>query len=117
MVVFGLVRAVVMSKTSEWVYTNTATIKPFISLDQWDGEAVYGEEYEIACTWTAKSEQMRDDKGQEFVSKNEIFTEDNRPKYLDMIMLNGDDKWQEIRAVTGFDMSFFSETPDYKLVT
>ncbi|SJN24425.1 hypothetical protein FM109_05480 [Vibrio casei] len=60
---------------------------------------------------------MRDDKGQEFVSKNEIFTEDKRPKYLDLIQLNGDTQWQEIRSVTGWDMSFFNEEPDFKLVT
>lgn len=106
-----------MSATANWSYTNTATVKPFISIDQWSGETTYGEEFEIACTWTAKSEQMRDDKGKEFVTKNIIYTEDARPKHLDLIRLNGKDDFQEIRAVNEFDMSFFSELPDYELVT
>lgn len=109
-----------MSETANWSYTNTAKVKRLIELDQWDGVAIYDDPYTIACTWSAKSEQMRDDKGMEFVSKNEIFTEDPRPKHLDMILLNGDDEqtgWQEIRSVTGWDMSPFEEEPDFKLVT
>jgi hypothetical protein len=109
-----------LSKTANWSYTNTATIKPFVSIDLMTQETIYGEEYQIACTWTAKSEQARDDNGAEFVSRHEIFTEDPRPKYLDMVLLNGDDPatgWQEIRSRTWWDMSFFGETPDYRLVT
>jgi len=106
-----------MSATARWSYTNTATVKPFISIDQWSGETTYGEEFEIACTWTAKSEQMRDDKGKEFISNYEIFTENSAPKYLDLIQLNGHSEWQEIRSRTEWDMSFFEEEPDYKLVT
>nr|MBO2511803.1 hypothetical protein [Gammaproteobacteria bacterium] len=106
-----------MSKTASWSYTNTATVKPFVSIDPMTQESIYGEEYQIACTWTAKSEQARDDNGAEFVSRHEIFTEDPRPKYLDKIQLNGSTEWEEIRSVTGWDMSPFGETPDYRLVT
>lgn len=106
-----------MSATANWSYTNTATVKPFISIDQWSGETTYGEEFEIACTWTAKSEQMRDDNGKEFISNYEISTENSTPKYLDLIQLNGHSEWQEIRSRTEWDMSFFEEEPDYKLVT
>lgn len=109
-----------MSNTANWSYTNTAKVKTRISVDQWSGETVYSEPYEINCTWSAKAQEERDDNGQEFVSKNEIFTEDERPKHLDLILLNGQDEatdWQEIRSVTSWDMSFFGEVPDYKLVT
>lgn len=106
-----------MSRTSRWAYTNTATIKPFERMESWSGEVIYGEPYEIACTWTAEAKQHRDGKGAEFVSTNVIFTEDTRPKYLDMIQLGGEGDFQEIRSVTNWDMSFFGETPDLKLVT
>lgn len=106
-----------MSDTANWSYANTATVKPFSGIDLMSGVTSYGAEYEIACTWTAKAEQMRDDNGAEFVSKHEIFTEDSRPKCLDLIKLNGFDRWEEIRSKTGWDMSFFGETPDFKLVT
>ena len=106
-----------MSSTAAWSYTNTAKVKPLIGFDQWTQEITYGEEYEIACTWTAKSEQMTDADGKEFVSRHEIFTEDARPKYLDMIRLKGHSNWEKIRSKTEWDMSPFGEAPDYKVVT
>lgn len=106
-----------MSNTANWSYTNSATVKPFLSLDMMTGVKVYGEPYEIACTWVAKSAQTRDNDGQEFVSRFEVYTEDDRPQYLDLILLSGDDEWQEVRARTHWDMSFFGEKPDYLLVT
>jgi hypothetical protein len=106
-----------MSNTANWSYTNTAIVRPLVSFDQWTQQSIYGDEYEIACTWEAKSEQMRDSNGAEFVTKNIIYTEDARPRHLDLIKLNGKDNFEEIRTVNEFDMSFFGETPDYKVVT
>lgn len=106
-----------MSKTANWSYTNTATVKPLLGFDQWTQQSTYGDEYIINCTWEAKSEQMRDSEGNEFVTKNIIYTEDSRPNYLDLIKLNGKDDFEEIRSVTEWDMSFFGETPDFKVVT
>ena len=112
-----------MSKTAAWSYTNVATIKPFSSVDLRTQATIFGTEFEIACTWTATSEMVRDAGGQggsrmaEFVSQHMIFTEDDRVKYLDMIHFDGSNGWEQIRSVTNWDMSFFGETPDYKLVT
>lgn len=106
-----------MSETANWSYANEATIKPFISIDMMTGESVYGDSYTVACTWTAEAQQMRDSNGAEFVSRYLIFTEDPRPKYLDLIQLAGHDQWQEVRAVTEWDMSFFDEVPDFRLAT
>lgn len=106
-----------MSNTANWSYTNTAQVRPFEGIDLMTGVTTYGDEYEIACTWTAEGNQERSNDGAEFVSRFTIYTEDSRPKYLDMIQLAGDDEWQEIRAHTWWDMSFFGELPDYRLVT
>lgn len=112
-----------MSNTANWSYTNEATIRPFISIDQMTGETLYGEEYTIACTWEAKHELVRAGGGQsgaqgaEFVSRHMIYTEDKRPKYLDMIKFTGSAGWEQIRSVTNWDMSFFGEEPDFLLVT
>ena len=108
------------------------------------GATVYGDEYEIACNWIAESKQERDDQGAEFVSRHIIFTEDPRPKYLDMIRLSGfgiafmsgsseeqsgseveyagseilsGSGWEEIRAKTSWDMALFNDSMDFKLVT
>jgi len=88
-----------------------------MSIDLMTGETQYGDEYTIACTWTAEAAQERDDRGAEFVSRHQVFTEDDRPKYLDMIRLGDSGEWEQIRSVTGWDMAMFSDTPDFKLVT
>lgn len=106
-----------MSVIARWSYRNTATVKPFVSIDPLTGVTVYGPEYEIACTWTAEATQQRDQNGAEFVSRYIFFTEDPRPKHLDMIRRSGHDDWDEIRSSTQWDMAMFGDTPDYKLVT
>lgn len=112
-----------MSATANWSYTNVAQVRPFVSRDQWTGEAIYGEAFDIACTWTAEATQERmaggqgGSQGAEFIAKHTIFTEDRRPKFMDLIKFDGSDGWEEIRAVTTWDMSFFGEQPDFKLVT
>lgn len=112
-----------LSQTANWSYTNIATVRPFLSIDLMNQKAIYGEEYQIECTWAAKHEQVRDMGGQggsqgaEFVSRHMIYTEDKRPKFLDLIQFDGSDGWEEIRSVTNWDMSFFGEEPDFLLVT
>ena len=105
-----------MSSIARWTYTNTATIRPFEGVNEW-GKSTYGTEYEIACTWGTKGTQERRDGGAELVDSDTIYTEDARPKRLDMIKLSGRDDWQEIRGRVEYDMSFFGDTPDYELVT
>lgn len=105
-----------MSETAAWSYTNTATIYPFASYDSWVGETVYGEPYEIKCTWIAETAAHTDAGGKLFNSNFVIFTEDARPKELDLIQLSGYEERREIKLKLHWDMSFFGEKPDYKLV-
>lgn len=106
-----------MSSIARWTYTNIAKIRPFVGIDDWTGQSSYGEEYEIACTWSAETEQQRSADGAEFVSRHVIYTEDRRPKRLDLISFDGSDGWEEIRDRTEWDMSPFGDTPDVKLIT
>lgn len=105
-----------MSTTANWSYANVATVKPFVSRDDFDGETTYGTEYEIACTFIGKVESRIDDIGNEYISRTVIWTEDERPKRLDLIKLNGESLYHEIRNRTRYDMSFFGENDDYELV-
>lgn len=86
-------------------------------MDDWTGATVYGDEYEIACGWIADSTQQRDQTGAEFISRHIVYTEDARPKYLDLVQLAGQEEWQEIRSRTEWEMNAFNDTPDFKLVT
>lgn len=111
-----------MSSIARWTYTNTAVVRPFEGVNEW-GKSTYGTEYEIACTWGTKGQQERGLGGQsgpqgaELVDTDTIYTEDPRPKRLDLIRLGGHDDWQEIRGRVEYDMSFFDDTPDYELTT
>ena len=107
-----------MSSIARWTYTNIAKVKPFNGVDMWGNES-YGTEYQIACTWTAVEGQERrtDANGMEYVVKQEIFTEDARPQFMDKIKIAGEDEFDTIRSRTNWDMSPFADTPDFKLVT
>lgn len=106
-----------MSEIARWSYANTATVKPFLSIDLMSGVTNYGPEYTIACNWIAESTQQRADDGAEFISRHVIYTEDARPKYLDMIRLGDSEEWQEVRSKTSWDMNMFQDSMDFKLVT
>lgn len=108
-----------MSLIARWSYKNTATIKPYLDEDLEEGGTAYGPEYTIACTWAAGAKQMRDENGAEFVSNYIIWSEDPRPRYRDLILLNtvNDSGWQEIRQHMAWDMAMFDDVPDYRTVT
>ncbi|EBX7986253.1 hypothetical protein IV910_002015 [Salmonella enterica subsp. enterica serovar Infantis] len=86
----------------------------------------------IDCTWTANNEVAVDSSGKEFTTNLIFFTELKRngvdatmPK-RDWYIARGDTTSQfdplkaganVIKAVTEWDMSFFEEEPDYKVMT
>lgn len=112
-----------MSQTANWSYTNKAMVRPFLNRDLSTQKILYGEPYEIACTWEAKNMQVLVATGSqstarsEYTSKYAVYTEDPRPKYQDLIQLDGQDEWQTVLQVTEWDMSFFGETKDFMVVT
>lgn len=103
-----------MSSLARWTYTNTAKVRPVLTRDKYGGKT-YGEEYEIACTWSIESKLAVSAAGVEFTTMAAVFTEDSRPKYQDEIFLNG--RWVEIKNRLEWDMSPFGDTPDFKLLT
>jgi hypothetical protein len=114
-----------VSSISRWSYANLATVWPYVGEDDWQGGVSYGTPYQIACTWTAKSEQRRDKDGAEFTTRSIYWSEDARPKYRDRIAQGTHSgAWdaaeaEEVRSVTSYDMSPFGEAdfPDYELAT
>lgn len=107
-----------MSEIAAWANTNTATVKPFQGKNGMNGQVLYGEPYEIACTWIADGKVYKDSGGKEFVSNYTIFTEDARPKAHDQILIASPGApWQEILQRLEWDMSMFSMTPDYRIIT
>lgn len=112
-----------MSSIARWSYKYVATVKPFVAYDQRTGETTFGAEYDIACGVIGATDQDRIRAaagaagGQELLAKHIIYTEDDRPKYLDHIKFEGSDGWEEIRHKTFWEMAAFNDVPDYKLMT
>lgn len=120
-----------MSATANWVYTNLATIYPR-TYDDWKSTWVTDAPYLIDCTWEVNQEQAVDDSGVEFTTNLIISTElkhngvDVRKPLRNDYVVVGDTMNQmdpvtaggdAIRAVKMWDMSFFDEEPDYKILT
>lgn len=107
-----------MSSIARWSYTFKATVKPYVSVDQRTGETTYGGEYEIDCNVVAATSQDRVKDGEkELLANHIVYTEDERPKYLDLIKFDGSNGWEEIRHRTFWEMTAFNDTPDFKLTT
>lgn len=110
-----------MSSIARWSYRNVATVHPFVSEEEFTGAIIYGEPYQIACTWTAGGGEQRFQNGDqvEYVSKSIIWTEDPRPKFRDQIEMPGSYGRETIRTVTHYDMSALGEpdSPDFELAT
>lgn len=106
--------------TAGWANTNFATVKPRGETDTENGGVIWGDEYQIECTWRAPKEQkvLSDSQGREVVALFTIWTEDVRPKQFDLIRLSSTSpEWREILNKGEDDMSFFGEPPTFTLET
>lgn len=105
--------------TAGWANTNFATVKPRLDTNTENGGAVWGEPYQIECTWRMPKQviMQSDSQGRERVPKWTVWTEDSRPREFDMIRLNSaEPDFREILTGRGEDdMSFFGEPPTFTL--
>lgn len=109
-----------MSSIARWSYTEKASVRPYLGRNGATNQINYGTAYEIWCDFAATAEQHIDEKGREFVSQYLIYTEDDRPSYMDEItLLSAAAKGykQEIKKRTMWPMSAFGDIPDFLLVT
>lgn len=105
-----------MSSLASWSYKAVATVRPWLGEDTEQGGEVFGEPYEILCSWEAGGKERRDANGQEFVPRFELWTEANTPKHQDRITIAGTPVQDlEIRDIQGYGMEMFDDLPDYRL--
>lgn len=104
--------------TAGWANTNTATVQARGDTDTENGGTIWGQPYQIECTWRMPKEQkvLSDSQGREVVTAWEVYTEDSRPRPFDRIRLNSTNpEWREILGTNEDDMSFFNEPPTFRL--
>lgn len=113
-----------MSSAASWSYTAAATLWPLLSRDDWTGVVTYGQPEVIACDYSAEAMRMTDAKGEEFVSRQQIFTERAGVEPGDMILIGVSVDPNpltagaaEVRAVTRWGDTLDRQADDFRVST
>lgn len=105
--------------TAGWANTNKATVWPRLGVDTENGGSIWGDPYDIDCTWRSPKEQQRsvqNSQGREVVPRTVIYTEDVRPQIHDDIMIHSTRPERvQILDLNEDDMSMFDEPPTFEL--
>ena len=64
-----------MSASANWSYTSTATHWAQAGFDDWTGVKTWAAPVAFACDYKAEAKTMTDQTGQEFVSRQVLYTE------------------------------------------
>jgi hypothetical protein len=112
-----------MSSLANWSYTSTATHWKRLSFDSWSRVGVYGAAVAFSCDYEAKAMRMTDANGQEFTSRQVLYTEFPDIEPGDMVLIGthtGDPvaaKAQEVRSVLRIADTFENLADDFEVVT
>lgn len=108
------------------LYTSIATVWPFVSVDDFTGEKVFGAPFTITCNWKASNKIMKDSNGREFVSNCIYYTAIGTVKrkyyiakgdHLTIASPLDTPESEEVQDVKEHDCSFFNIPNDFFLVT
>lgn len=117
-----------MSLIARWTYTSLVTIWPLGGSDAF-GQPIAGVPYTIMGSWENGGKQQKDDNGTQFVPESTYYFEaDDGSEIIPKVgarIKRGDHTGvtvaprdsQEIRKVGGWDMSAFSDVPDWVIYT
>jgi phosphoglycerate dehydrogenase-like enzyme len=114
-----------MSAAASWSYTSTATHWPRLTLDDWTRVATFGPPVSFACDYKAEARKAVDDRGEEFVTRQVLYTERSSIKRGDFVMIGVStavdptllEDAHEVRAVTRFADTFDKVADDYTVMT
>ena len=113
-----------MSASANWSYTSTATHWAQAGFDDWTGVKTWAAPVAFACDYKAAAQTMTDTNGQEFVSRQVLYTERSTIQPGDMVLIGthaGDDPViagaAEVRSVTRYADTFDLVADDYMIAT
>lgn len=93
-------------------------MRPWLGEDTEQGGEVFGEPYEIACSWEAGGQEQRllTSTGIPFLPRFELWTEATTVKHKDRVTVVGTPVEDlEVRDVQAFGMEMFDDIPDYRI--
>lgn len=114
-----------MSNSASWSYTATATHWPRLGVDDWTRRATFGAPVQFPCDYVAEARKLTDDRGEEFVSRQIMFTERASIKRGDFVLIGASsaadptllEDAQEVRSVTRYGDTFERAADDYRVAT
>lgn len=113
-----------MSAAAAWSYTSTATHWAQAGFDDWTGARTWAAPVVFPCDYKAEARTMTDATGQEFVSRQAIYTERATVQPGDMVLIGshtGTDPVAagaaEVRSVTRYADTFDLVADDYMIAT
>lgn len=113
-----------MSASAAWSYTSTATHWAQAGFDDWTGARTWSAPVAFACDYTAKIQTLTDANGQEFVSRQVLYTERGTIKNGDMVLIGTHTDTApvaagaaEVRSVTRYADTFDLQADDYMIAT
>lgn len=113
-----------MSSVANWSYTATATLWRLVGRDDWTGATLYAAPVTLACDYSAKAESRTDARGQEFVTRQVVYTELAGVKPGDYLLIGTSAEpdplvagASEVRAVQRNADTFERLADDFELLT
>ena len=113
-----------MSASAAWSYTSTATHWARAGRDDWTGVTAWAAPVAFACDYQAEAKTMTDQTGQEFVSRQVLYTERSTIQPGDMVLIGshaGADPVaagaSEVRSVTRYADTFDQAADDFVIAT
>lgn len=113
-----------MSAAARWILTNTATHWAQSGFDDWTGSRTWAAPVAFSCDYKAEARTMTDANGQEFVSRQVLYTERATVQPGDMVLIGthtGADPVAagaaEVRSVTRYADTFDQVADDFMIAT
>lgn len=113
-----------MSASAAWSYTSTATHWAQAGFDDWTGVKTWAAPVTFACDYKGEAKTMTDATGQEFVSRQVLYTERSAIQPGDMVLIGshaGADPVAagaaEVRSVTRYADTFDLSADDFVIAT
>lgn len=113
-----------MSSAASWANTSRATHWPRTAVDDWSRQATYGAPVGFDCDYSAEAKTVTDDAGQEFVTRQIIYTERTTIRRGDYVAIGESTATdptvidaQEVRAVKRYADTFENLVEDVVVYT
>lgn len=113
-----------MSSAARWSYTSPATLWPHASDAAWKGAPAFGAPVAFLCDYKAEAKLMTSARGQEFIAKQQLYTERTGIKPGDRVLIGSSTApdpiaagAHEVMLVTRFADTLDGKADDFMVVT